>query len=175
MTSPSKIPQIEKRIFKVAVLFMSSGEMSARCGFLGLLLARVRARGGPNGQTDRQRRREGRKRECEGGRYVTLAKPLSETRIYLATARWWSGVQEAAYTSVRPPTRFDSWNELSCPCYIYRQTGGMSCYRWLNTHTKTHMLSFRPRQRHVQVCVCVCACNQSPTYSMWMQHMDVFR
>lgn len=129
VTSPSKIPQIEKRIFKVAVLFMSSGEMSARCGFLGLLLARVRARGGWNGQTDRQRRREGRKRECEGGRYVTLAKPLSETRIYLATARWWSGVQEAAYTSVRPPTRFDSWNELSCPCYIYRQTGGMSCYR----------------------------------------------
>lgn len=27
VTSPSKIPQIEKRIFKVAVLFMSSGEM----------------------------------------------------------------------------------------------------------------------------------------------------
>lgn len=78
VTSPSKIPQIEKRIFKVAVLFMSSGEMSARCGFLGLLLARVRARGGWNGRTDRQTEEERRQKERVWGREVCHARQTTQ-------------------------------------------------------------------------------------------------
>lgn len=53
------------------------------------------------GEADRQTEREGWKAEREsareGGRYVMLAKPLSMTLIYLATARWWSEYK-------RPPT-----------------------------------------------------------------------
>jgi len=154
------ILNIRERVFKVVELFMSSREKWSRCGFMGCCWLGVREH---ERETDRDRGMESRKRECEGGRYVMLAKPLSETLIHLATARWWSEYKRppTPVSDLRPALTSEM-NSAVLAKSTPRQEGwavvGENTHR--QTYAQTHMLVFRPNTyRYVYMHIGVCAYN----------------